>query len=203
MSETLSTSRKEQILQTAAVLFKQKGYASTSMRDIAAALGIEAASLYHHIKSKEEILETICFGMADRLLNGIAEVNDIYFSAEEKLRMAIEYHVAIVTENISQSAVFQHEWKSLSEPKLQEFKTLRDAYENEIKVILNDGVQEDIFEPVDQKFAALTILSTVNWINEWYNPSGKMKPKEVAEKLSDFILGGLRKKLVTDLNYKP
>jgi TetR/AcrR family transcriptional regulator, cholesterol catabolism regulator len=203
MSETLSTSRKEQILQTAAVLFKQKGYASTSMRDIAAAMGIEAASLYHHIKSKEEILETICFGMADRLLNGIAEVNDIYFSAEEKLRMAIEYHVTIVTENISQSAVFQHEWKSLSEPKLQEFKTLRDAYENEIKVILNDGVQEDIFEPIDQKFAALTILSTVNWINEWYNPSGKMKPKEVAAKLSDFILGGLRKKLVTDLDYKP
>lgn len=203
MSETLSTSRKEQILQTAAVLFKQKGYASTSMRDIAAAMGIEAASLYHHIKSKEEILETICFGMADRLLNGIAEVNDIYFSAEEKLRMAIEYHVMIVTENISQSAVFQHEWKSLSEPKLQEFKTLRDAYENEIKVILNDGVQEDIFEPIDQKFAALTILSTVNWINEWYNPSGKMKPKEVAAKLSDFILGGLRKKLVTDLDYKP
>lgn len=203
MSETLSISRKEQILQTSAKMFKEKGYASTSMRDIATELGIEAASLYHHIKSKEEILETICFSMADKLINGISEVNDIYFNAEEKLRMTIKNHVQIISENIDQSATFLHEWRSLSEPKLSEFKTLRDKYENEFKVILNDGVNEDIFDDVDQKFATLTILSTVNWINEWYNPGGKMNAEQIATKLSDFILGGLRKKLVTDINYKP
>lgn len=203
MSETLSISRKEQIMQTSAKMFKEKGYASTSMRDIATELGIEAASLYHHIKSKEEILETICFGMADKLLTGIAEVNDIYFNAEEKLRMAIKNHVQIISENIDQSAAFLHEWRSLSEPKLSEFKTLRDKYENEFKVILTDGINEDLFDDVDQKFATLTILSTVNWINEWYNPNGKMNVEEIAKKLSDFILGGLRKKMVTDINYKP
>jgi hypothetical protein len=130
-------------------------------------------------------------------------VNDIYFNAEEKLRMAIKNHVQIISENIDQSAAFLHEWRSLSEPKLSEFKTLRDAYENEFKVILNDGINEDLFDDVDQKFATLTILSTVNWINEWYNPKGKMNAEEIAKKLSDFILGGLRKKLVTDINYKP
>src|SRR6478735_8232201 len=122
MSDMLSISRKEQILQTAAKMFKDKGYASSSMRDIATELGIEAASLYHHIKSKEEILETICFAMADKLNAAIAEVNDIYFNAEEKLRMAIKSHVQIISENIDQSAVFLHEWRSLSEPKLTEFK---------------------------------------------------------------------------------
>lgn len=203
MSETLNISRKEQILSTAARMFKQRGYASTSMRDIASELGMEAASLYHHIASKEEILESISFAIADKLIAAIAEVNDIYFNAEEKLRMAIEQHVKIITQNIDQSAVFMHEWRSLSEPKLTEFKTLRDAYENEVKVILNDGVNEDLFEDVDQKFAALTILSTLNWVNEWYNPKGKMSPTEIANKLSDFILGGLRKKLVTDIDYKP
>jgi TetR/AcrR family transcriptional regulator, cholesterol catabolism regulator len=203
MSDTLTISRKEQILQTAANMFKNKGYASTSMRDIAGELGIEAASLYHHIQSKEEILELICFTMADKLIGAIAEVNDIYFNAEDKLRMAISNHVEIMTENIDFSSVFLHEWRSLSQPKLDEFKTLRDTYENEIKVILNDGFNEDVFEEVDQKFAALTILSTINWINEWYNPKGKMDAKQIANKLSDFILGGLRKKLVTDVNYKP
>jgi TetR/AcrR family transcriptional regulator, cholesterol catabolism regulator len=203
MSEALNISRKEQILSTAARMFKQRGYASTSMRDIASELGMEAASLYHHIASKEEILESISFAIADKLIAAIAEVNDIYFNAEEKLRMAIEQHVKIITQNIDQSAVFMHEWRSLSEPKLTEFKTLRDAYENEVKVILNDGVNEDLFENVDQKFAALTILSTLNWVNEWYNPKGKMSPTEIANKLSDFILGGLRKKLVTDIDYKP
>jgi TetR/AcrR family transcriptional regulator, cholesterol catabolism regulator len=203
MTDTLSISRKDQILQTAAKMFKEKGYASSSMRDIATELGIEAASLYHHIKSKEEILETICFTMADQLNAAIAEVNDIYFNAEEKLRMAIQNHVSIIAANLDQSAVFLHEWRSLSEPKLSEFKALRDAYENEIRVIIKGGINEDVFDDVDSKFATLTILSTVNWINEWYNPQGKMNATEVAQKLSDFIMGGLRKKLVTDINYKP
>lgn len=203
MSETLNISRKEQILSTAAKMFKQRGFASTSMRDIASELGMEAASLYHHIKSKEEILEVICFSLADQMVVAIAEVNDIYFNAEEKLRMAIKNHITLLTQHVDYSAVFLHEWRSLSEPKLSEFKALRDAYENELKVILNDGENEDLFEAVDQKFAALTILSTLNWVNEWYNPKGKMSPTQIANKLSDFILGGLRKKLVTDIDYKP
>lgn len=195
--------RKEQILQAAAKLFMQNGYATTTVRDIATELGIEAASLYHHVKSKEEILEIICFAIAHKLITTIGEVNDIYFNAEEKLRMAIKNHVQIITENIHQSAVFLHEWRSLSEPNLSEFKVLRDDYEKGINTILTEGINEDVFDDVDQKFASLTILSTLNWINEWYNPQGKMTAEEIANKLSDFIMGGLRKKLVTDLNYKP
>jgi hypothetical protein len=64
-------------------------------------------------------------------------------------------------------------------------------------------MNEDVFDDVDEKFASLTILSTVNWINEWYKPNGKMSTEEIAQNLSDFILGGLRKKMVTDINYKP
>jgi hypothetical protein len=85
---------------------------------------------------------------------------------------------------------------------LAEFKTLRNQYENGFKQIITDGIQEDVFDEVDAKFAVLSVLSSVNWIIEWYKPTGKMQPKEIAEKISDFVLGGLRKKLVTDSNYK-
>lgn len=203
MSEKLIQNRRDQLVEAAARLFKQRGYASTSMRDLAAEIGVEAASLYHHIKSKEELLEQICFGMATKFEMAINEVNDIYFNAEEKLRMAIRNHVRILTENVDHSAVFLQEWRNLTGPKLSEFKELRNAYEKELRVIIHDGINEDVFGQVDEKFAALTILSTVNWINEWYNPQGKMSPEQIAGKLSDFILGGLRKKLVTDINYKP
>lgn len=203
MSETLTPNRRDQLIEVAAKLFKQKGFSSASMRDLAAEMGIEAASLYHHIKSKEEILETICFEMANKFIDAITETNDIYFNAEERLRMAIKKHVFIITQNINRSSVFLHEWRSLTEPKLSEFIILRNQYEKGIRVILNDGINEDLFDNVDEKFAALTILSTVNWINEWYKPDGKMNAEQVAEKLSDFIFGGLRKKLVTDINYKP
>jgi len=203
MSESLNSKRKEQIIDTAAKLFRKNGYEATSVRDLATEMDMEAASLYHHIKSKEELLESICFNMAAKFSTAIKEVNDIYFNAEEKLRMAIKLHVEIISANQDQSAVFLHEWRSLSEPKLSEFKQMRNKYENGFRIILEDGENENVFESVDKKFAVLTILSAVNWINEWYKPDGTMKPAEIATKLSDFILGGLRKKLLTDLNYKP
>ncbi len=203
MTEFQTISRKEQIILTAAQLFKQKGYEASSMRDIALVLNIEAASLYHHIKSKEEILELICFSMAQKFLSAIAEVNDIYFNAEEKLRKAILHHVEIITEDINKSAVFLREWRSLPENSLKEFMLLRNQYESEFTHIIENGMQEDIFENVDKKFAVLSILSSVNWINEWYQADGKMNAEEIAKKISDFVMGGLRKKMITDPHYRP
>lgn len=203
MGENIKNINKEQIVNAAAKLFRQKGYASSSVRDIAAALNIEAASLYHHIKNKEEILDIICFDMASRFLAAIAEVNDIYFNAEEKLRKAILHHVEIITEDIDKSAVFLREWRSLPSNSLQDFTLLRNQYETEFTRIVENGMEEDVFEAVDKKFAVLSILSSVNWINEWYQADGKMKPHEIAQRISDFVMGGLRKKLVTDPHYKP
>jgi AcrR family transcriptional regulator len=198
-----SNNRREQLMNTASRMFRERGYAATSMRDIAAELGIEAASLYHYIKSKDELLEKICFGMADKFITALKEANDIYFNAEEKLRMAINHHVQIMTQHIDQSVVFLNEWRSLPEPALGRYRQLRDQYEKEFRLIIQQGLQEDVFEHVDVKFATLTILSVVNWIYQWYDPEGGMSPDEIAAKLSDFIFGGLRKRLVTDLDYKP
>jgi TetR/AcrR family transcriptional regulator, cholesterol catabolism regulator len=188
------SARKEQIIQIAERLFRDKGFMATSMRDIAGELDIEAASLYNHIKSKDEILETICFKMADQFLKAIDEVNDIYFNAEEKLRMAIRNHVSIICLDLNASSVFLHEWRHLNEPKLSEFISLRNKYENAFKAILENGVDENAFDVIDQKFAVLTILSALNWITEWYKPGGNMTPNEIADHLADFILTGLKKK---------
>ena len=190
--------RKEQILKTAAKLFRQKGFEAASMRDIAGDLGIEAASLYSHIKSKDELLETICFRMADELLKAIDEVNDMYFNAEEKLNSAIKNHVKIVTGDLDSSSVFIREWRRLPKEKLEEFIKLRNKYEEGFRQILVNCENENVFEAPDKKFAVLTILSAVNWITEWYSPKGNMTPEEIAEHLSSFILTGLRVKSIVD-----
>ena len=165
MAESLIINRKEQITETAAKLFRKNGYIGTTMRDLAAELGIEAASIYHHVKSKEELLETICFDMANKFILNAKEVNDIYFNAEEKLRLAIKLHIETITLNQNKSAVFLQEWRNLSEPNLSKFKMLRDQYENQFTTIIIDGENEDIFDFVDKKFAVLSILSTINFVN--------------------------------------
>ena len=192
--ETSKLSRREQIVLASAKLFREKGFEAASMRDIARALGIEAASLYSHIKSKDELLEIICFSMGDRLLKAIDEVNDIYFNAEEKLRMAISNHLKIVTDDLDASSVFLREWRHLKPEKLKEFIPLRNRYEDGFTQILVNGENENVFEASDKKFAVLTILSAVNWITEWYQPDGRKSPGEIAGHLCDFILTGLRVK---------
>jgi len=189
-----NTTRKEQILQVSAKLFREKGYEAASMRDIAKELGIEAASLYSHIKSKDELLVTICFRMADELIKAIDEVNDVYFNAEEKLASAIKNHVKIMTGDLDASSVFIREWRRLPKEKLDEFIKLRNKYEEGFTQILINGENENVFDAPDKKFAVLTILSAVNWITEWYSPKGNMTPDEISEHLFRFITTGLKVK---------
>lgn len=185
------SARKLEIFETALSLMKKKGYANTTVRDIASAVNMEAASLYNHIASKEDLLAQTCFDLASRFEKGILEVNDIYFDAKEKLRMAINSHTEILTSNLNASYVFLHEWRNLSEDKLADFKVRRDSYEREFIEILKLGEREGTFNEVDEKFVVITILSTLNATIEWYNPNGSFTPKQVAQKLSDFILNGL------------
>ncbi|MFT6004136.1 MAG: AcrR family transcriptional regulator, partial [Bacteroidia bacterium] len=104
------TKRKKEILALSQSVLKEKGYAATSVRDIAKALDMEPASLYSHFKSKEDILKITCFEMADKFELAVKEVNDIYFNAEEKLRIAIKLHVEILTQNLDSALIFIRDW---------------------------------------------------------------------------------------------
>lgn len=187
------TNRKKEILGLAQNVIKEKGYAATSVRDIAKAIEMEPASLYSHFDNKEDLLKITCFEMAEKFELAIKEVNDIYFNAEEKLRMAIQSHVEILTENLDAAIIFIRDWRNLTGEALSEFTKKRDVYESGIRELIQTGMDEGVFIETDKKFAALTILSSVNWIVEWYKPEGKLTSKEIADKLSDFILSGLEK----------
>ncbi|MFT4523602.1 MAG: AcrR family transcriptional regulator [Bacteroidia bacterium] len=187
------TERKLELLQIAQRLFKDKGYSAASMRDIAKAANVEPATLYSHVSGKEEFLDQTCFTMAKLFIDAIYEVNDIYFDAPQKLKMAVHNHVQILADNLDASVVFQHEWRHLSPERKQEFILLRNQYEEGFRTIVQDGVDAGLFNEVDKKIAALTILSSINWIVEWYNPDGKLSPKEIADQLHNFILTGLQK----------
>ena len=187
------TERKKEILAQSQSVLKEKGYAATSVRDIAKALDMEPASLYSHFKNKEDILKITCFEMADKFELAVKEVNDIYFNAEEKLRMAIKLHVEILTQNLDSALIFIRDWRNLTGTSLTQFTAKRNVYEEGFREIVQTGIDEGIFNETDKKFAALTILSSVNWIVEWYKPDGNLNAEQIAEKLSNFILSGLKK----------
>jgi AcrR family transcriptional regulator len=185
-------SRKAQIDRTATALFRARGFAATSMRELATELGLEAGSLYSHIKSKEEILHRVCFGLAEDFFAGFAAATaHAATPVATQLRQAIEAHVRVLTRDSAASAVFLHEWRHLSEPARTEFLALRDRYEAAFRGLIQQGIAAGELQAPDAAFAALTLLASLNWLPSWYRPEGKLTPDEIAHRLAEQLLGGL------------
>jgi TetR/AcrR family transcriptional regulator, cholesterol catabolism regulator len=180
-------SRKEQIIQKALEIMKERGFSGLTMRDLANSLGMEAASLYNHIASKDDLLERVCFGIATQLEEGILEVNDVYFNAVERLESAVRSHVNVLTQNLDASFVFVHEWRYLSTEAKSVFIKRRNHYEKEFRKILQLGIDEGAFEEVDPKFAVITLLSALNSLVDWYNKDGDLSPEDVSNHLFEFV----------------
>lgn len=193
MEATSNLSRKEQVIRKAAELFKEKGYVASSMRDLAQKLGIEAASLYSHIKSKEEILQSLCFDMAGEFRKSLDEVEKQNLTASDKLKKGIIGHIHVMAKDLTASAVFMNEHRHLSQPYLRDFLLLRINYINRFKAIIEEGMAKGEFKGnIDKKLAVMTLFSSLNWMPQWYDPSGDIDP-ELGSQLADMLVNGLKK----------
>lgn len=193
MDGVSNLSRKEQVIRSAAKLFKEKGYAASSMRDLAQRLGIEAASLYSHIKSKEEILQTLCFDMAADFRESLDKVEKQDVSASEKLSLGIVGHVNVMARDLTASAVFMNEHRHLSNPYLRDFLLLRINYINRFKGIIEEGVAKGEFKKnIDTKLAVMTLFSSLNWMPLWYSPDSSINPQALGEQLANMLVNGLK-----------
>ena len=191
--DSVSLSRKEQVIRKAAELFREKGYAASSMRDLAQKLGIEAASLYSHIKSKEEILQSLCFDMAAEFRKSLDEVEKLDVSAAEKLSLGIIGHIQVMAKDLTASAVFMNEHRHLSQPWLRQFLLLRINYINRFKAIIEAGVRTGEFKSsIDRKLAVMTLFSSLNWMPMWYDPNTGINPQDLGKQLADMLVNGLR-----------
>lgn len=191
--ETIKTkvTRKEQIYSTALELFKQKGYNATGMREIAENMNMKAASLYSHIKSKEEILQYVCFEVAHQFFNGLEGLEKNNFTGKMRLNAAIHSHISVIANNKDKVVVFLNEWKHLGEPYLSDFINLRSDYESKFKEYIKYGINKGEFDIDDLDFTTFTILSSLNWTSNWFKRDGKMSQKEVAEKLATILIKGI------------
>lgn len=187
----ITSTRKLEIIEVATNLFKEKGYTGTSVRDISAIIGIEAASLYSHVSGKEEILQGICFDMAHKFLNAQEKViNSGVQDPQKLLHQVISQHVHLITENLSAVAVFWNEWRYMSEPFFSDFVTMQRTYEQHFKDIIITGIAQKAFRPVNATFSTMAILSSLNGIQKWHNYT--LSPEEMANAFADLFIQGLK-----------
>jgi TetR/AcrR family transcriptional regulator, cholesterol catabolism regulator len=186
-----TTTRQLEIHATAEQFFRQKGYLATNMREIADALGVRGASLYSHINGKEDILWTIATRAADEFFAALEPIVASKDPAPLKLRRAIVAHVCVIASNLDAAAVYLNEWRHLGPRRRVQYTKRRDEYEGLFRTILREGVKSGDFAKGDEKFAALVVLSALNWTHQWYKPEGPLTAEQVGEMLADLLMHGL------------
>lgn len=192
-NKDITKSRREIIVEEAAKLINEKGYVATTMRDLAGRVGVEAASLYNHIKSKEQILSEICFSLANRFTQEMSVIQSSDLTIIDKLKSLIKLHVLVNTETAELASVMNDEWRHLSEPELTNFLSLREAYEAQFLSIIDEGISNNELRNIDSKIMLYSILSSIRWLQHWYSEERDLSIEEIQENSIKLLLQGITK----------
>lgn len=189
----LSTlSRKQEIYKTAARLFKEKGYSAVTMRDLAAEMGIKAASLYNHINSKQQILSEIILDIATQFTSGIDAITGQETNTLAKLKAVIAQHITLTADNPYGMAALNNDWMHL-EGKLDHYLDLRNRYEKKFRDIILEGKESGELKDVNTEILVYSILTTLRNLYLWIPKKGELKKDELIEGLSIILLQGVER----------
>jgi AcrR family transcriptional regulator len=184
--------KKEVIVEAATRLFREKGFKAASMRDLAEAVGVEAASLYNHIQSKEELLQEICFKVANDFNQKCDEIENSELSTIKKVEGMLRFHIRQMFDHYEMVIVADRDWKHLSDPYLSNFHSQRRIYRKRLAGIIERGIDQKEIKPVDAPTVVLIMLHAVNGIESWHRSKEKISPKQLEENMVLIMIEGLK-----------
>ena len=179
------------VLKTSATIFAEKGYHSTSIRDIARATKMSLAGLYYYFSSKEELLFLIqdyCFSTllddCRRLLTGVDD-------PVRRLKLLIENHLNYFVNNMNEMKVLSHEANSIGGDLFKKVNSRKRQYVDIVINLLNEIAVEHKVEGVDLRVATFLLFGMMNWIYNWYNPRKDLDVTALSQNITRIFLSGL------------
>jgi AcrR family transcriptional regulator len=188
-----NSSKKDVIIEKAARLFREKGFGAASMRDLAEHVGVEAASLYNHIQSKSEILQAICFKVANDFISHLEAVQSSPEPAIKKLERIIRFHIRMMMEQYEFVYISDHEWRHLPEPYLSNFLNQRRTYRRSLADLIARGIEHGEMQAIDPYVAVLTMLSAISGIESWHRSRKSINPEALEKNMVKYLIDGLKK----------
>ncbi len=203
---------REAILLAAADVLQRNGYEATTMKDIAAAVNLTAASLYHHFRNKDALLLAVLEAGLEQVLSQIESIVHSKLSSTDKLQQMIRAHVMGLTQNTAVGAAMVFEIRSLmgaKEPAVgaspadhQAYKDFverralffarRDEFENLFRLVVREGIENHSFYPVDVGLFTKIMLGAHNWVGVWYKPEGRLSGEAIAERIAETMIRALK-----------
>lgn len=188
-----TTSRRwQEVLDVSAEVFYRLGYAEASVGDIAAALGMTKGSLYHYVKTKEDLLYAIIREAHDLTRANLRRAQTIEGPALEQLYEYFVGHVRINTVHLEKATLIYRDLHHLSAQRRRQIVKVRDEIEAFVRQLLADGVRENsVCHLVDAQLASIEMFSTANGTYQWYRSRGVRTPEEVAVSVADFVVAAV------------
>jgi len=189
--------RLSRIYVVAAQLFCNKGFDATSMNDIADAVGLTKAGVYHFVPGgkKDLLFAVMNYGM-DRLDNEVIAPALAIANAEQRLRSIITNHAKLITGNSGPDGhnpvtIVVDEVAGLTTAQLHKISKRKRSYLDLVRTTLRQLKEEGKLKEVDVTVAAFSLLGMTLWLSRWFRPYGRLSSEQVAEEISKIALGGL------------
>jgi AcrR family transcriptional regulator len=183
--------RRVDMYRTVAQLFRDRGFDGTSVSDIARALGLTKAGLYHHVDSKEALLfEILTFGLdtvRDEVLLPVMQIRD----PEARLRELIVRHARIITRGRGAVAHIGDEIRALPPTARRKIERRMRVYVEVVRRTLDELKAAGRLRPVDRTTAAFSVIGMILWLPRWFRPNGRLTQDQVADGIAEIALAGL------------
>jgi len=184
------------LLGTAAELFWRNGYAATTTRELSEGLGVQKASLYYHVRKKEDLLYSICVNALTNILSRARDEVSQVSLPEERIRALIRGHLTAMLDDKDQHATMLTELRSLTPKRRREIVSLRDQYERFIEDVIRDAQKAGaIRADIPAKILKLGLLDLLNWAIFWFDGNGELTPKSLADDFTSLYLDGAKRQL--------
>jgi AcrR family transcriptional regulator len=190
-SEPAPSGVRPDIIEAATRIFSERGYHAASMSDIADAVGIRKASLYHHVRKKEDLLFAIHEALVDELIDETLAVSSSSMSPADKVRELLHLTMRFIARNRDGVAVFLSERHAVTGERWQALVVKRDLYERMVSQIVTEGRGTGEFADLPPELVAKALLGMANWAYTWFRQDGPLTADEVGEVFAAIALRGL------------
>ncbi|MGX9788363.1 TetR family transcriptional regulator KstR2 [Mycobacterium sp. MMS18-G62] len=186
-------SRRDELLRLAATMFAERGLRATTVRDIADSAGILSGSLYHHFKSKEQMVEEVLRDFLDWLFGRYQEIVDTEPNPLERLKGLFMASFEAIEDRHAQVVIYQDEAKRLSSLPQFGFVETRNKEQRKMWLdLLNQGIEEGDFRPDIDVDLVYRFIRDTTWVSvRWYQPGGPLTAEEVGRQYLSIVLGGI------------
>ena len=183
--------RREDVIREAAGLFDERGYHSTSMEDIASAVGLRKPTLYHYFGSKDEILHSIHDEFIELLIGRHERRVGTAMSPEQQVLEIMGDILELMETHRGHVRVFFEHWRELPAEQRDAIDAKRSRYEGFVRDSIQAGIDDGTFRELDTQLAVLAVFGVCNWAYQWYRSDGELRSREIAYAFWDMLMRGM------------